>query len=253
MNIDVRLIDQLRPSLGRHVEHDERSRFYAFRRAVPIETRQWDSNVSVFDQGSLGSCTGNAGVGVLGYLPFYSTLPPDTILNQDLAISVYSEATVLDSFPGTYPPTDTGSSGIGVARALKARNLISGYLHAFSFLDALGALMDHPIIVGTNWYTSMFRPSNDGVISILPTDYVEGGHEYILDGYSEETGRLSFRNSWGIEWGVNGKFYMTTSTFQRLLGEDGDATVFVPLSLPAPVPTPPTPKPQGCMAIQRRK
>jgi hypothetical protein len=49
------------------------------------------------------------------------------------------------------------------------------------------------------------------------------------------------RNSWGESYGARGCFSFSFDDLGRLLGEQGDATAFVPLTAPAPVPTPPTP------------
>jgi len=236
-------------ALGRRVEHDERSRQFAYRRDVELKSVQHSAFVVPFDQGSLGSCTGEAAVGCLSYKPYYLSMCNLNVpITHELAVRVYSEATAIDEFDGEYPPTDTGSSGLAVAKVLKARGYISGYLHAFSFLDVLGALMKAPLIVGTNWHSDMFSPTQ-GVV--VPTGRIVGGHEYVLDGYGVGSKLLSFRNSWGIRWGIGGKFYMDIDDFQRLLAEDGDATIFVPIEEPAPVPTPPTPQPQGCATFWR--
>lgn len=231
--------------LGRHVEHDPRSRLYGYRKALPIHSIQHHSNIEVLDQGNLGSCTGNAAVGCVGYDPFYATV--SVRLNEELAVIVYSKATHLDEVPGEYPPDDTGSTGLGVAKAMTALGLISGYLWMFSFLDVLGALMQRPLIVGTYWYESMFNPDRFGVVT--PAGRIAGGHEYILDGWDEATGLLSFRNSWGTRWGQGGRFYMTPASLTRLLAEDGDATLFVPTTEPPPQPTPPAPEPVGCRTL----
>ena len=235
--------------LGRHVEHDPRSRNYSYRRSLPITSVQHMSYIDILDQGQLGSCTGNAAVGALGYAPFWESLSA-SLLDEDLAISVYSQATVEDSFPGVYPPTDTGSSGLAVAKVLQGRGLISGYRWMFSYLDALGALMQAPVIVGTNWYEGMFYPDATGRVTI--SGAVAGGHEYILDGYDAEAGKgfggvVWCRNSWGADWGVQGRFAMFGATLQRLLEQDGDAILFSAADEPAPVPVPPDPPAQGCL------
>ena len=51
------------PRLGRHVEHDNRSKQFAFlgKRVKPEKkTTHWTSAAAPLDQGELGSCTGNA-------------------------------------------------------------------------------------------------------------------------------------------------------------------------------------------------
>jgi hypothetical protein len=56
------------PRLGRHVQHDPRSLRYAHG-VLPktaIKTVDWTRRAPIFDQGQLGSCTGNAAAGLLG-------------------------------------------------------------------------------------------------------------------------------------------------------------------------------------------
>jgi hypothetical protein len=80
------------------------------------------------------------------------------------------------------------------------------------------------------------RPAADGLVHV--SGAVAGGHEYECIGYDTATDRWEFVNSWGTSWGKAGHFFYTSATFARLLSEQGDATVFVPITQPAPVPTP---------------
>jgi hypothetical protein len=233
--------------LGRIVAHDPRSKAYPYRAAPrTLKSITHTGHIPILDQGNLGSCTGNATVGALGCDPLYGTFPigPDLTLDENLAVKVYSLATTLDDFPDTYPPTDSGSSGLGAAKAAQKLGLISGYQHAFTVADALAALQTGPVITGINWYESFFTPTSAGLISIAPRDKVAGGHEVCAFGYDETKQLVWFRNSWGPDWGVNGTFCMTVSTWAQLLAQQGDVTVFVPVTQPAPTPVPtPTPTP----------
>jgi hypothetical protein len=231
--------------LGRHVNHDPRSRRFAFRapRRVDIRSVRHERHVPVFDQGDTGSCTGNAAVGALATGQYRRTVTDADAswlqpLDQSAARECYSRATRIDPFRGEWPPEDTGSDGLSVAKVLHEAGAISGYRHAFAFDDALAALMDGPVITGTNWYPSMFDPAPDGLVTIRPGDRPDGGHEYIVDEYDADKGWLGFTNSWGSGWGVGGRFFMTRATFQRLLMERGDVTVFVPSTEPVPEPAP---------------
>jgi len=227
--------------LGRHVHHDTRSLAFPYRTEhLPLVSAKHQRQVPVFDQGQTGSCTGNAAVGALGTDPLFGALT-DTVrnqLNEATAISVYSEATALDPFPGAYPPTDTGSDGTSIAKVTKSRGWISGYEHAFSLDAALKALGVTPIIVGTNWYESMFDPAPDGHVSIAPGSKVAGGHEYVIDQINVDKEICWATNSWGLGFGAQGRFYLTFATLERLLREDGDATVLLPATVPAPTPVP---------------
>ena len=243
---DVRIIPHVDTPypLGRHIEHDDESRGYAFKaaRAVTPTSVRHLRHVSLWNQGDIGSCTGNASLGCIGTGGFYDTvraLPIDW--TEAGAVSVYTDATVIDGIPGTYPAQDTGSTGIAVAKVLKSRGYISGYQHTFSFNDLLAALQDRPVIVGVGWYNNFFYPDSNGVITIGNADYVAGGHEFILDEIDVERQLIGATNSWGEEWGLRGRFYIPFAVMQRLLKEQGDCTVFVPLTQPAPEPAPSDP------------
>jgi hypothetical protein len=221
-------------SLGRNVYHDPRSL------AFPVKAGSWGSvkhrsNAPIFDQGSLGSCTGQAMAGALSYDPFFSTLP-NVKVDEDLAVKLYSRATQLDIWPGSYPPDDTGSSGLAVAKAAKEAGYISGYQHAFSLEAALTALMDGPVITGVNWYESMFDTDANGQVFI--SGRISGGHEICADEIDEPNALVWFRNSWGPFWGKSGRFALSIDDWGRLLSEQGDATVLTPITAPAPQPDP---------------
>lgn len=227
--------------LGRHVHHDSRSRSFAWRPtgALPLVSTQHIRHVPVLDQGSLGSCTGNAAIGCMGTGLFYTTVSandPYHALNEADAVALYSRATQIDPWAGSYPPDDTGSDGLSVAKVLVEAGMISGYLHPFGLAAALDALMHQPIITGTNWLNSMFDVTPEGLV--IPAGGIAGGHEYVADGYDDVRGWVWFTNSWG-SWGKAGSFAMEAEAWGRLLEQDGDVTAFVPAYDPAPVPDPP--------------
>jgi Papain family cysteine protease len=233
--------------LGRHVNHDDRSRAYAVKAGV-VRSAVHKRRVPIFDQGNLGSCTGNALVGSLGTDPITSKLA-DASINESLAVTIYSEATHLDPFKGEYPPTDTGSDGLSVAKAAKARGLIAGYQHAFDLGAALSALSDAPVITGINWYDSFDRPDSTGLVSIPSGARVRGGHEVEVLGVDADNKTITMANSWGTGWGKGGYFRMTWDTWDRLLSEQGDVTVLTPVL--APPPPPPVPAtPDDLFAVQ---
>jgi hypothetical protein len=229
--------------LGRLVEHDERSRRFAFKAtAVTLTSVQHQRHIPVLDQGDLGSCTGNAMTGLLGTDPFFATLPAGTLSTTDgsgdekVAIDLYSDATKRDTYPGTYPPTDTGSSGIAVAKAAAARGWISGYQHTFDLDTALAALAVTPVIIGISWYEGFDTPSSEGELSIQGK--VRGGHEIVLDQLDVENKRVWLTNSWNTSFGIQGRAFFSWDTFGQLLSQQADVTVPVPLSKPAPTPDP---------------
>jgi hypothetical protein len=149
----------LRP-LGRIVRHDPRSLQYLVPETTTPQSAKWERKIPVLDQGNLGSCTGNATVGVLGTEPFWDTLTvtEQQSMDENEAVKVYSLATQLDDVSGTYPPDDTGSSGLGAAQAAKKLGLISGYMHITSVAAAQQAIQSGPFITGVNWYEGFDTP-----------------------------------------------------------------------------------------------
>lgn len=237
--------------LGRHIRHDPRSLDYQVTGNDPLTLTsiRHERKIAVLNQGEIGGCTGFATEGCVGTEPFFSAIPavltarpstdPQTCDAQ--ALTLYGLATTLDSYSGSYPPDDTGSDGLSVAKAAKQLGLISGYRHATSLDAALTALATCPVIAGINWYDSFDNPDVTGRISILPGAHVRGGHEIVMDEINVPGKTVWFTNSWGPGWGQQGRAHMTWETFQRLLAEQGDVTVFTPASTPPPVPAPPTP------------
>ncbi|MFG2638550.1 hypothetical protein ACGFX8_32980 [Streptomyces sp. NPDC048362] len=238
-----------RYSLGRHVEHDPRS--YAYAHGVlpkaAIKSVDWTRRVPHFDQGQLGSCTGNAATGLVGTDSAGRTGQTTVVLADDpnaswpvdenLAVKVYELATQLDNISGTYPPDDTGSSGLGAAKALMKLGLAAKYTHAYS-LDALkSALQNGPVMVGTVWLESMFDVDSDGFVVVDRKSTVAGGHEYVISAYNADRQAFRLDNSWGESWGVRGSAWYSQTNLSWLLSQDGDVTV--PVWATAPVPTPP--------------
>ena len=215
--------------LGRHVEHDDRSRAFAIYPSElgPIRAVNHRRHGSVFDQGQLGSCTGNAMAGAINTVPLHKT-GARALVEKD-AVAIYEAATKLDSIPGSYPPDDTGSSGLAVCKAAKKGGYITGYKHAFSIEQALASLTATPVITGVSWYEGFDQHDAEGMVQI--SGQVRGGHEIEAHAILRYTaGNLAdtiveLYNSWGTGWGIGGRFRMTAATWARLLAEQGDVTV----------------------------
>lgn len=191
--------------------------------AVKPRTILWEHNAPVLDQGDLGSCTGNALAQWLNTAQAQAARMNPGFLDESKAVELYSAATRLDNIDGTYPPTDTGSSGLAVSKAGKKLGYLSAYHHAFGFDALLLALQHSPVIVGTEWTRGMFDPNSAGVIR--PTGPVAGGHEYVILGGNMEHRLLTILNSWSDGWGKHGRAYISFRDFEMLLENQGDVTV----------------------------
>lgn len=205
--------------LGRLVEHDPRSLAYLAKTA-PLKTVTHRHYGPVLDQGDLGSCTGNAIAQALNTAPLRHGRK---LLTERDAISLYSRATTLDNFSGAYPPDDTGSTGLAVAKAAKEAGYISAYHHAFGVDQALAALVLSPVIIGIPWYDSMFEPAHNGYLTVDGS--VAGGHEVSLIGINTKLERVTLLNNWSASWGLNGRAYLRFADLDALLSRQGDVTV----------------------------
>ena len=267
MTVHYERIPSTDPRLARHVRHDSESRRYPFDTAgLTLVSTKHTRRIPVLDQGNLGSCTGNAGIGCLGTDPFYETIVPGGVpagaavrlgallyaLDEAGAVQLYSDATKADDYPGQYPPDDTGSDGLTTAKVLTKAGEISGYQHTFTLQVALLVLTVTPWITGVSWYDGMFDPDPDG--RVRPTGSVAGGHEFVADELDVDAQAVWFTNSWGPGWGVTrdgrpGRFYMSWDDFGVLLADQGDVTVFTPLTAPTPTPVPPADADQALATV----
>jgi hypothetical protein len=212
--------------LGRLVEHDPRSLSYPAGRAAGAPQRVfWRHWGRVLDQGQVGSCTGNAITHTLMIDPLRVA---GRTLNEHVAVDLYSRATELDEFPGSYPQEDTGTSSLAVAKAAVEKGYIDRYEWAFGVDHATESLTLGALMIGSVWHEGMFYPDKQGFVE--RSGDIVGGHEYVLIGREDDT--YVFLNSWSRKWGVHsprtrsdvsgGCFLMTRDTFGSLLDEQGD-------------------------------
>lgn len=253
---------------ARNVQHDPRSLNYAVG-VLPksaIRSVRWTRRAPVFDQGQIGSCTGNAAAGLIGtdsatrqgFTSITITAEQAAAtqgvftagtydVNEDLAVRCYTLNTLLDGYPGAYPSQDTGSDGLAAAKTLKALGAADTYKHAFSLSALDSALQSGPVMLGTEWVNSMFDPAADGRLKVTRTSGVAGGHEYIVDEIDTTNGIYWIQNSWGTSWGREGRAYVARADLQWLLSQQGDVTA--PHMLAAPVTPEPTPVPVPVPAV----
>lgn len=211
-------------ALGRHVEHDPKSRAFAFEvtRPVPLRTIAWPRFAPIYDQAQEGACTGMAFAGCRSTGPL--SKGPQDALTVDDAFALYHRATFLDNIPGHWP-TDTGSSGIAVCKAGKERGLCSAYKHAFSVGAALAAMMFQPFIVGMPWFES-FDEVGTGDEELPPIGgELRGGHEVSARKYDHEKKRIYIDNSWSEDWAIQGGIWIPLKTFEELMARKGDVTI----------------------------
>ncbi|MFG2276777.1 hypothetical protein ACGFNY_44340 [Streptomyces chartreusis] len=243
--------------LGRHLVLDPRS--LAYRRRYtgdPLHPVEWAPKVPVLDQqnltaqgirtgtlfegvddvDALGSCTGNAATALISVLHGLEALDAAGLSVADAgaaeawAIGLYSDATHRDQWhDDAWPATDCGSSGLGVAKALRHRGLVDQYGHATTAEEVAMFLQTGPVLMGLPWYSSFSEPGPYGFVDADPTWHtspLEGGHEVCLtaleqvdlnpDGTVADSTVLRFVNSWSASWGELGSGRLTVGTYRTL-------------------------------------
>lgn len=121
-------------------------------------------------------------------------------------------------------PNEDGTYGRVAAQILKEMGLISAYRWGMNMEDIRVAALEHsPIAMGTNWYRGMSDPLN-GVMRL--TGPIEGGHEWVINGYNSKRALYRIKNSWGKGWSKGGNAWIQEEDLERLLmREAGDACI----------------------------
>ena len=181
------------------------------------------------DQGQEQSCTEHALTNKLCGWPIPRKLADLPWKQHEL----YHEAQKIDEWPGEEPDY-YGTSGRAICRAARAHGLVSEWWNAYTMDEVLDLLLADttdwahagPVIIGTNWYDSMFEQQHNGQVIITPNAKVVGGHETCIHGANLKKETLYLINSWA----TMRLFRMSFATFERLLNEDGD--VIFPVEVP---------------------
>lgn len=209
---------------GRIISKDDRDLAHLMpRRAAArgVNERYWWSPPA-YDQGSTSQCVAYSGVR-------YLTSGP--ICNQPIPFEeLYIECQKADEWPGE---DYEGTSVRGLFKALKARGLVSEYSWAFE----VGPVIDHlltvgPVEMGTSWTDEMANPTLKGYVTLGDLEESTGGHAWCVIGASRTkknpdgtVGAVRAVNSWGLNWGDRGRFWLTFNDLDKLIKFDGEAAV----------------------------
>lgn len=217
-------IDSTDARLGRHVEHDERSKNFAL--PVTVDRSAWhDKRIRIYDPTPnpnqvIGNCTGCSKANSLNAVGSRLT---GRVLTMKDADALYSHATSVDPWPGTWEPDDTGSSGLAAAKAAQRYGVGGAYRWLFGGADeVVAAIMTGRVVsVGTYWYNDMFSNPWPEQKPISVGGGIAGGHQYTIRGYDVSTDMLIGR-CW---WGSYRDFWIRRESLQFLLDQQGDAHV----------------------------
>jgi C1A family cysteine protease len=198
----------------------------------------------VYDQGELGSCTGNAIAGAIEFAEMKEKLPHPATPSR---LFIYYNERVIEHTV----PTDAGAmirDGIksvnkqGACREKTwpydvakfankppvsayeeaTQHQVTSYQRISRTLNQMkGCLASgYPFVFGFTVYTS-FMSDTVAKSGKAPMPHhgesIEGGHAVVAVGYDDADQRFIVRNSWGTGWGIKGYF---TMPYAYLLEED---------------------------------
>ena len=184
------------------------------------------------DQGNIGSCTAQAGVGVYEFVGDKMKAPYEDKSRLALYWMTRSlEGTVPFDSGATLRNTVKAMAKFGLGNESKwpyvtdkffekppqsffqdaSDHKITAYQRLNTLDDVLGCLADgFAFMFGFSVYSSMMtdKVGKTGQIPMpKKTDSLEGGHAIVGVGYTEKE-RLIIRNSWGRKWGDDGYGYL---------------------------------------------
>jgi hypothetical protein len=204
---------------GRIYKPDDRDYDYLMApnpEANKISRRMW-GGFDVLNQGDSPMCVGYSGAGYLMASPVRNKADPEEL---------YYGAQKHDGIEGE---SYEGTTVRGLFRFLHKIGYVSEYRWAFTVKPVLDhILLRGPVVVGTSWYGNMQNPGRNGYCEPGGRDL--GGHAYLLIGADRvrknpdgTTGAFRIVNSWGREWGQNGRAWISFNFMDKLLSDKGES------------------------------
>lgn len=159
-------------------------------------------------------------------------LPVNTLFTNEDGHRMYYECKIIEG----EPEQENGAYVRSIAKVLKNNGRLEAYAFAPDMATIRWWLLNKgPVIAGTIWTQSMFTPDENNIITIDAN--VVGGHAYLLNEWRED-GYIGIQNSWGKDWGDNGKAYIHYLDFEKIFKYGGEAMAAVELAGETPVEQP---------------
>lgn len=177
------------------------------------------------DQGETGTCVAHAWTAFLLCAPLMCKDPMHPY-------KLYRKIVVADEFADNdYEAHLTndrelnfGTSVRAGAKVLQGIGHVKSYVWARSADEAAIWLLSGKgtVVLGTDWCWDMGTPDRKGFVSL--TGGSAGGHAYLAIGYSRVEMAFRCLNSWGREYGANGRFWIRHRDMNELIRtRDGEA------------------------------
>ena len=202
-----------------------------------VDLRKTGFMPAIYDQGQLGSCTGNGIAGAIEYdmaaqklnvwqpsrlwIYYYERVLEGTV-DTDSGAAIRDGFKVINTngycSEATWPYDITQFTVEPNAEAKKeAKNdRVIKYQRVDQTFNALKGILTHghPIVFGISVYESFESDSvaSNGVVPMpSANEQLLGGHCIVLVGYNDSKQLFTFRNSWGTSWGDAGYGYLPYS------------------------------------------
>jgi hypothetical protein len=224
------------PGLGRLRVEDPRDARFPLRSladaraaAAPKPRRDWKMFHRPLDQGAESTCVGH------GWRHWMVCAPIIQVRAKDppYAVQIYDLATRADEWTGNEGDRDFGTSVRAGAQVLRSMGYIESFHWAFTVDEVIRWLQfGGPLVLGTDWFRSMFETDDEGILRVDERSGLAGGHAYVLNGYDVKRGLFDGINSWGPDWGNKGRFDIPAEGLRLLLERAGEACTAPELRLP---------------------
>lgn len=184
------------------------------------QERMWEFPKESLDQEDTSHCVGYSGASWGISLPIFTPFE-----NKD-GERFYRECKQLEGNPNS----ESGAYVRSIAKVLKNNKHLKNYAFAQNIDDIRWWLLHKgPVIVGTIWTEGMMDPDDNNII--FPTGKNLGGHAYVLTEVTND-GYFGLQNSWGADWGDNGKAYIAINDFEEIFKKRGEAIAAVEVVVP---------------------
>lgn len=219
--------------LGRLPAADPRDKNFPMRELVrpsvakQYTTRYWPYFHGALDQGNTPRCVGFAWTAFILATPVVHKTTPEVEAGSfatigtpwQFAQKLYNRAQQIDEWPGE---NYGGTSVRAGAKVLTEQGRLSEYRWAWNADAARDYVLTRgPVILGTDWFMDMFLPDSNGWLK--PTGSLAGGHAYVAIGFSRTRDAFRILNSWGKDWGQNGRAWLKRSDAAKLIDMNGEA------------------------------
>lgn len=240
---------------------------YAANPMLPAAVDLRSQDVPIFDQGDLGSCTGQGWAEIMDFIQKKQLLhhvpvgqSPEEFSQHFTPVSrlfIYYNERVLNNCVNEDSGAQIGDGALAIQRFGICRESIWPYIESAAFQkpsDAcykeashhlisgayqIASLQDmkqclyhgYPIVLGIMVYDSFMsdEAASSGVIPMpnRALEQIQGGHCVVCVGYDDNKKHMIMRNSWGASWGDKGYFYLPYDFIQDPNLTDSPFTVRV--------------------------